>query len=130
MQRPEGVTMIAIWYFTLASFSLLGLGGMTIAFLGLWTGAGNLEDVLFGTLAMILVVMAIVGWGAAHLATGIGLWHLKDWSRSAAKVLAILDFLFVPLFGLVAGIMVLVYLGRNREAKSAFGLTDSPQPRT
>jgi len=121
MRRPEGVTMVAIWFFIQASFALLGLGGMTIGFLGLWTGGGEYNDILFGTLGMILGVMLIVGAGAAFLATGLGLWRLKEWSRSAAIVLAVLQLLVIPI-GTIAGIMILLYLNRNEEAKAAFGI--------
>ncbi len=122
MRRPEGVTMIAIWYFLQTACCVLGLGGMTLGFLGVWADSSGWEDVLFGTLGMVLGVMAILGVGAVYLIAGLGLWRMREWSRSVAIVMAALQLIVVP-FGTIAGIMILVYLNRNEEAKRAFGLS-------
>ncbi len=119
MRRPDAVTMIAIWYFINVGFAVLGLGGMTIGLLGVWTEAYHLEDILFGTLGMGIGVMAIFFYGIACGVVGWGLWALKEWARSAAIVLAVLQLLLVPL-GTILGIIILFYLGRNAEAKAAF----------
>jgi hypothetical protein len=84
-----------------------------------WTGASHLEDILFGTLGMGIGVMAIFFYGIAYGVVGWGLWGLKEWARSAAIVLAVLQLLLVPL-GTILGIIILFYLGRNAEAKAAF----------
>ena len=86
MYRPDGVTMIAIWYFCSAVFSLLGLAGMSLGFLGLWTSADS-RGIVFGTLGMIIGVFAILLFGIAHGLVGWGLWTLKSWSviRSPAR---------------------------------------------
>jgi hypothetical protein len=47
---------------------------------------------------------------------------LKPWSRAAAIVLAILHMIAVPI-GTIAGIVIVMYFNRNKEAKQAFGLT-------
>ncbi len=117
-RRPEGVTMIAVWYFILAGGCVLGLIAMFLAILGVWSG-GDLHGMIFGTLGMSIGVVAILGALAAFGLTGWGLVTLKDWAPPAAKVLAILQLVVIP-FGTIAGIMTLVYLSRNEEAKLAF----------
>lgn len=118
MRRPDGVTMTAIWFFMNSAFALLGLGGMFIGLIGVWTG-GDAEGIIFGTLGMFIGILAIASYGIANAVTGIGLWRLRDWSRGAAKVLAIVQLLLVPI-GTVIGIAILVYLARNDNARSAF----------
>jgi len=120
MRRPEGVSMIAMWFFLSAGFCVLGLGGMAIGFMGLWSG-GDIEGILFGTMGMVLGVIAISATGITYSVVGWGLWTLKPWARSAAIIMAALQILVIP-FGTVAAIMTLIYLNRNREAKAAFGI--------
>ena len=120
MRRPEGVTIIAIWFFITALFFGLGLLGMVIGLVGLWTG-GDVDGMLLGTMGMIVGEIAIAISGIAFAVTGWGLMNLKPWSRGAAIVLAALSLIAVP-FGTIAGIMILVYLNRNRQAKEAFGI--------
>jgi hypothetical protein len=115
--------MIAIWYFICAAFFGLGLLGMAIGFVGLWS-SGDFQGVLMGTLAMLIGEVAIAITGIAFALVGWGLWHLKPWARSGAIVLAALSLIAVP-FGTIAGIMILLYLSRNKEAKAAFGIPTS-----
>jgi hypothetical protein len=98
---------------------VLGLGGLAIGILGVWTD-GDIHGILFGTIGMLLGVFAVAAAGFAFAITGWGLWQLKPWAPGVAKVLAILQLIVIP-FGTIAGILILVYLSRNQEAKSAFG---------
>jgi hypothetical protein len=109
-----------MWNFLSASVCVLGLGGLSIGLLGIWTG-GDAQGVLFGTMGILLGVVAVSATAIAFAVTGWGLWRLKNWARGAAIVLAILQLIIIPI-GTVAGIATLVYLRRNREAKAAFGL--------
>ena len=120
MKRPEGVTMVAVWFFILTLSCVLGLGGIGIGLLGVWSG-GDAQGILFGTIGMLLGVFAVAAAGFAFAITGWGLWQLKPWAPGVAKVLAIIQLIMIP-FGTVAGILILAYLHRNREAKAAFGI--------
>lgn len=120
MHRPEGVTIIAMWSFLCASVCVLGLGGLSIGLLGLWMG-GDPEDMMLGTLGLLLGALAVSATAIAFTVTGWGLWKLKSWARGAAIVLAVLQLFLIPI-GTIAGITTLVYLRRNPEAKKAFGL--------
>ena len=120
MRRPEGVTIIAMWYFLSASVCVLGLGGLAIGLLGLWSNHG-FHDVVFGTMGMLLAVAAVSMLVVAFALTAWGLWKMKPWARGASIVLAILQIIVIPI-GTIAGIAILVYLQRNPEAKAAFGI--------
>jgi hypothetical protein len=120
MKRPEGVTMIAVWFFLLTLCCVLGLGGLAIGLISVWTES-DAHGILYGTIGMLLAVFAVAAAGFAFAITGWGLWQLKSWSPGVAKVLAILQLIVIP-FGTIAGILTLVYLSRNGEARSAFGL--------
>lgn len=121
MRRPEGVTMIAIWHFLVVFVFLLGLIGMSIGTLGIWADGSDFGDIISGTLAMGIAVLAMVFLATAFGVVGWGLWTMKEWSRSAAMFLAILQLIVIP-FGTAAGIATLVYMNRNQGAKDAFGI--------
>jgi len=120
MRRPEGVTIIAMWYFLSASVCVLGLGGLAIGLLGLWSN-NDFRGIIFGTMGMLLAVMAVSMLAVAFGVTAWGLWRLKPWARGASIVLAILQLIVLPI-GTIAGIAILTYLQRNPEAKAAFGV--------
>jgi len=120
MRRPEGVTIIAMWYFLSASVCVLGLGGLAIGLLGLWSN-NDFRGIIFGTMGMLLAVVAVSALAVAYGITAWGLWRLKPWARGASIVLAILQLIVLPI-GTIAGIAILVYLQRNPEAKAAFGI--------
>jgi hypothetical protein len=121
MNRPEGITTIALWFFLCTGLCVLGVFGIAIGFVGLWSGANEFQGLLLGTMGMMLGELAVVTTAIAFGAVGWGLWRLKSWSRGGAIVLAAISLIFIP-FGTIAGIMILVYLNRNREAKAAFGI--------
>ena len=120
MRRPEGVTIIAMWYFLSASVCVLGLGALAIGLLGLWSD-NDFRGVLFGTMGMLLAVAAVSALAIAHAVTSWALWRLKPWARGASVLLACLQLIVIPI-GTIAGIAILLYLQRNQEAKAAFGL--------
>ena len=120
MRRPEGVTIIAMWFFLSASVCVLGLGGLAIGLLGVWSNNG-FHDIIFGTMGVLLAVVAVSMLAVAFALTAWGLWRMKPWARGASIVLAILQLLLIPI-GTIAGIAILMYLQRNHEAKAAFGI--------
>ncbi len=120
MRRPEGVTIVAMWYFLSASVCVLGLGGLAIGLLGLWSDH-DFHNIIFGTMGMLLAVAAVSMLAVAYGVTAWALWKLKPWARGASIVLAILQLIVIPI-GTIAGIAILVYLQRNHEAKAAFGI--------
>jgi hypothetical protein len=107
MNRPAGVTVIAVLFFLGAVFCVLAgigmmLGGGFMATLmsqsgaqGAGAGAG-----LFAGLGVVIGIVILV-FGALYFLVGWGLLKLKEWARIVTIVLAALGALG-GLFGLVA----------------------------
>jgi hypothetical protein len=106
MNRPAGVTVIAVLFFIGAAFSILGgigivVGGGFIATLinqsgGQGSGAG--AGLFAGLGVAIGIVILIVG--VVDILVGWGLLKLKEWARIVTIVFAVLGALGA-LFGLV-----------------------------
>lgn len=94
MNRPTGVTVIAILYFLSAGlFILLGIGliaGGSLAGMAASGGGGPEGAAAMGMLAGLGVVGAVISIGFALLPgiTGFGLWKLKNWGRIIALIFA------------------------------------------
>lgn len=116
MKRPDGVTLISIYYWFLAALFVLGICGIPIGIFG-GDGRGFIGAV-FGLIFGLFFVTAgaiacgVVGWG---------LWNIKSWARMAAIVLAILQLFFFPI-GTVIGALIIWYLWQDPDALAAFGL--------
>lgn len=116
MKRPDGVTLIAVYYWFVAAFFTLGICFVPIGVFGDERGLiGALFALTFGLFFTVAgaVVCAAVGWG---------LWNVKSWARMAAVVLAILQLFAFPI-GTVIGALIIWYLWKDPDALAAFGLT-------
>jgi hypothetical protein len=118
--RPDGVTILALWYFVLAGGALFGACVATvpiglISMSDMPTGGRLLASMVLGvgvTLTLLVgVVCSLVAWG---------LWNKAPWARIAGLVLAILHLPFFPV-GTAIGTATLWYLGTHDDAKTAFG---------
>ncbi len=109
-QRPDGVTLIAIYYFLASLLFLLGT-----LFMALPTGilgiVGLTEDAgaFIGMFALGVIAMAMMALCLLHLIVGYGLWTMRPWARMAAMALAIVALLFAPV-GTVVGAVIIWYL--------------------
>ncbi|RME49445.1 MAG: hypothetical protein D6791_00715 [Chloroflexi bacterium] len=119
MRRPDGVTLIAVWHFVVAGLCILGLCGMAVPLVAVWTGAGDAQGALVATIALLFGVAVILLFGGAFAIVGWGLWQLKEWARVGAIVLAILQLPGLPI-GTVVGALTLWYLLSDPDAKAAF----------
>ena len=118
--RPDGVTILSIWYFVLGAGALFGACVATvpiglISMSDMPTGGRLLASALLGfgvTITLFSgVICCLVGWG---------LWKRAEWARVGALVLAIVHLPFFPV-GTAIGVATLWYLGTHPEAKKAFG---------
>jgi len=106
MERPIGVTILAVLEFISAGFILLlgllltvglsalgamGRGGEGGSVLGMLAALGAAA----GVLVMILAIIPLV--------IGIGLWKLKNWARIVVIVFSVLG-LVSNLFGVIGGV--------------------------
>ncbi|NKB88532.1 MAG: hypothetical protein GKS06_09955 [Acidobacteria bacterium] len=118
--RPDGITILSLWYFVLAGGALFGACVATVP-IGLITmsdmptGGRLITSLLLGagvTITLVVgVVCALVGWG---------LWNVAAWARPLALVLAVLHLPFFPV-GTAIGIGTLWYIGTHDDARTAFG---------
>jgi hypothetical protein len=92
MQRPTGVTILAVLAFIAAGILVLMallslLGGALVSSLGA-TGRGMMAGVGAAVIAAFFLILAVV-----ELVVGIGLWKLQNWARVLTIVLCGLSFL-------------------------------------
>jgi hypothetical protein len=137
MQRPTGITIIAILFIVLAILSLLwsglvfGVGGLSSLFGGLF---GAEQVAAFGTSSawsgFLGIIVALV-----QLAVAIGLLSMRKWAWVLALVAVALTvvqgvvgvfsggaFAFMcGILGLIIPIAILIYLLSNR-VRSGFGV--------
>ena len=115
MKRPDGVTLIAVYYFFLAAMSVLSICGILFGVFASERGfVGAVFALIFGLFFAISGALAtgFVGWG---------LWNMRSWARMAAIVLAILQLFGFPI-GTVIGALIIWYLWQDPDALDAFGI--------
>lgn len=93
MERPTGVTILAVLCFIGAGFCVLGalvfvFGGTMLSSLGAAGGGGAFLAGLGMAAAVIFLAIA-----ALYVTTGIGLIGLKNWGRILTIVLVVLSLL-------------------------------------
>jgi len=118
IQRPTGVAILAILSFLGGLFGILGFTYYTI-------------------LSFVLLLINV-----ASLATGWGLWNLRDWAHPLALILQVVSMIMDPL-NLIAGSVdfgagtiftsmvigwiisaIIIYYLTRPEIKEVFGVTD------
>jgi len=123
MKRPNGVTLVSIYHFVVAGFSLLAVCVVAaLPFIVMVAAQGDPDiwpaTAIVGTIAIVGGVVSFL-WALFHVVVGWGLWRMQSWARWAAVVLAALGLLNVPV-GTVIGALILWYLFQP-EARQAFG---------
>jgi hypothetical protein len=104
MQRPTGVTVLAILCFIGAAFLLMG-GLLSFAGGGLMAAALRSSlppGVVAGVAGVIGVIFLVIA--ALYFITGYGLWALKPWGRMLTIILTSLA-LFFGVLGLLGGML-------------------------
>lgn len=119
-ERPDGVSIIAIYYVFFAVMNLLGSCAIlifvilpTITYRG-DEGFGLISSIFGVGIAFLIAVAGIL----LGLVAGLGLLRLKDWARLLAIVLAIFTLLGFPI-GTVIGALIIWYLVKP-EVKEVF----------
>jgi hypothetical protein len=92
MQRPTGVTILAVLAFIAAGFLVLAalfslLGGAVLSSLSS-SGMGMVAGMGVAVIAVLLLIVAVV-----EAAIGFGLWKLRNWARVVTIVLVGLNLL-------------------------------------
>ncbi|MGE5140418.1 MAG: hypothetical protein ACM3JD_13205 [Rudaea sp.] len=120
MKRPDGVTVVAIWYWVNAFFFLLGgCAILTFAIAPIALAPGDTGGRAIAILAVSIGLLFVLAFGVVGAIAGWGLYQLKEWGRWMAIVLAILSLFGVPL-GTLVGAIIIWYLLQPQVA-IAFG---------
>ncbi len=124
MKRPDGMTLLSIYHFLVAGLSLLGCCILAlvpfIVAVAVSPWRSGYVAVPIVALAVLLGLILLFLYGAAHAAVGWGLWKLQPWARPGAIVLAILDLFAFPPLSTVIGALALWYLFQP-EVRAALG---------
>ena len=126
MKRPEGVSLVALYFFAMSIPSLIGacclLAGMVTAGFGIQEFEfGAVAGITTGVLALILAF----GLGILLFLTGLGLWGMRMWARWLAVGISILSLFAFPI-GTVIGAVTIWYLFKEN-TKDAFEAVGKPE---
>jgi hypothetical protein len=118
-ERPDGVSIIAIYYVFFAVLNLIGT--CAILFFALvpamdTTGGG--PGLIASVIGIGIAILFVAAGGLLGLAAGFGLVRLKSWARILAIVLAVPTLLGFPV-GTVIGGLIIWYLLKP-EVKEVF----------
>ena len=109
-QRPDGLTVISIWFYLSGAFFLIVTA--SVAFMALAFGVGAVAKdmgMLIPTAIFAIITLAFMALSILNLVVGYGLWIQKPWARIGAIALALVSLLFMPI-GTLAGALILWYL--------------------
>jgi hypothetical protein len=99
MERPTGVTILAVLCFIGAGFAALGalltfVGGAALSALG---GRGTMGLGMLAGFGAAVFGVFILCLGVIYAVVGYGLWTLQNWGRIVAIVLIALGLVFAAL---------------------------------
>ncbi len=114
-KRPDLVTLIAVYHFVVAAFTLLAALILLIGLVVLMaTGAG--EDVVIGGFFISIILLIVGALTVVHVVTGWGLLKQKEWARWAGVALGLLGLVNFPLGTLVGALAIWYLLGEGKQA--------------
>ena len=104
MKRPEGVSLVALYFFAMSIPSLIAACCLLT---GTITAGVSVENFEFGAVAGItaLVIVLILAFGLGFLLffTGLGLWGMRMWARWLAVAISILSLFAFPIGTVIGG---------------------------
>jgi hypothetical protein len=126
MKRPEGVSLVALYFFAMSIPSLIGACCLLV---GAVTAGVNVQEFQFGAVAGItasaIVLVLAFGLGILFFVTAVGLWGMRMWARWLAVVISILSLFAFPV-GTVIGAVTIWYLFQEN-IKDAFEAAGKPE---
>ena len=117
-RRPDGVSIIAIYYFVMSFLFFLGILAIVLFAILPIVFAANDPDAVWGLVAVSFGLLVALILAVANLVVGVGLWQLREWARWGAIVLAVIGLLGFPIWTVI-GALIIYYL-LQPEAKEAF----------
>ena len=126
MKRPEGVSLVALYFFAMSIPSLIAACCLLV---GAITTGVNVQDFQFGEVAglsaMVIILILAFGLGFVLFITGLGLWGMRMWARWLAVAISILSLFAFPI-GTVIGAVTIWYLFQE-STKDAFEAAGTPE---
>ncbi len=110
MKRPDGVTLIAVWYFLNAFFILLSFCALiAIPVSGAFSDINDQTGLFWATAGVICLAIFVAVTGIVAALTGWGLLRIRSWARILALILAIMGLFAFPV-GTVISALIIWYL--------------------
>lgn len=126
MKRPEGVSLVALYFFAMSIPSLIGACCLLA---GAVSAGFNIENIDFGIFAgvsaLAILLVLTFGLGILLFVTAVGLWGMRMWARWLAVVISILSLFAFPI-GTVIGAVTIWYLFQEN-IKDAFEAAGEPE---
>ena len=118
--RPDGVTAIAVYYFLVAVFNLLGACAIIAFPMAAIIQENSGSDLYFPLVSLSFGLVATLILAVLVIVAGWGLLRMASWARWLAIALAIISLLFFPI-GTIIGAIIIWYLLKSniREAFEA-----------
>jgi hypothetical protein len=110
MERPMGVTILAVLYFIQGILVLIIPIMISMCLASMFSVPGVPEDAgddVFAGMALCWIVFGIIA--LFYFIVGIGLLKGQNWARIVAIILAIIGLINIPL-GTIISIIILIYL--------------------
>jgi hypothetical protein len=126
MKRPEGVSLVALYFFAMSIPSLIAACCLLT---GTITTGVSVQDFQFGALAgitaMVIVLILAFGLGIILFITGVGLWGMRMWARWLAVAISILSLFAFPIGTVIGGVTIWYLFQEN--TKDAFEAVGKPE---
>ena len=123
MKRPDGITIIAVWFFVEAFFLLIGACTLlAIPASGVFGEIGDPIGEFWAGFGVTCGVIWLLITGVALVLSGWGLLKMKQWGRWLAFVLAIFGLFAFPI-GTVIGGLIIWYLLKE-DTREAFEIAE------
>ncbi len=107
--RPDGVTAIAVYYFLVALFNLLGACAIIAFPIAAIIQENSGSDLYFPLISLSFGLCATLILAILAIVAGWGLLRMAGWARWLAFALAIISLLFFPI-GTIVGAITIWYL--------------------
>jgi len=126
MKRPEGVSLIALYFYAMSIPSLIAACCLLTGAITTGVSVQNFEfGVVAGITALVIILILVFGLGILFFFTGLGLWGMRTWARWLAVVVSILSLLAFPI-GTIIGALTIWYLFKP-EIRAAFEQVGEPE---
>ena len=121
MKRPDGVTLVAVWYFINAFFIFISFFVLiAIPVSGAFSDINDQTGLFWATTGVICLAIFVAVSGIVVAVTGWGLLRIRSWARILALVLAIMGLFAFPVGTLISA-LIIWYLSKE-EVRQAFEL--------